>query len=155
MDSPDQCAWQVGLQVTSSQNLSQQKFLDPFGESACSHHIAHPFPSNSRSGWMCTLLPDSARVHSRVTVAWGEFYLRILPPRTAIAGGLFHLKKDPRTIPPHRPPPHSFAIVQHQARNYPTALGLLRQRGRPAPPASGDEEASDLITPGANDNWAP
>ncbi len=31
MDSPDHCAWQLGLQVVSSQNSSQQKFFDPFG----------------------------------------------------------------------------------------------------------------------------
>jgi hypothetical protein len=51
MDSPDpdHCAWQVGLQAMSSQNLksSQQKFFDPFGTSSRSHHTTR---CDSRSG---------------------------------------------------------------------------------------------------------
>ena len=35
MDSPDQCAWQLGWQVVSCQNLSQQKFFDLLGTHIC------------------------------------------------------------------------------------------------------------------------
>jgi hypothetical protein len=35
MDSPDHCAWQLGLQVVSSQNLRQQKFFDLLGTHIC------------------------------------------------------------------------------------------------------------------------
>ncbi len=35
MDSPDHCAWQLGLQVVSSQNSSQQKFFDLLGTHIC------------------------------------------------------------------------------------------------------------------------
>jgi hypothetical protein len=35
MGSPDHCAWQRGLQVESSQNLSQQKFFDLRGTHIC------------------------------------------------------------------------------------------------------------------------
>ena len=35
MDSPDHCAWQLGLQVLSSQNLSQQQFFDLLGTHIC------------------------------------------------------------------------------------------------------------------------
>ena len=35
IDSPDHCAWQLGLQVLSSQNLSQQQFFDLLGTHIC------------------------------------------------------------------------------------------------------------------------
>ncbi len=39
MDSPDHCALQLGLQVVSSQNSSQQNFFDPFGAHICTPHL--------------------------------------------------------------------------------------------------------------------
>ena len=41
------------------------------------------------------------------------------------------------------------------AVGYPTAMGLCRQRGRPAPSASDDEKVSDLIMQRADDDRAP
>ncbi len=35
MDSPDHCAWILGLQVVSSQNLSHQKFFNLLGMHIC------------------------------------------------------------------------------------------------------------------------
>ncbi len=46
--SPDYCAWQVGLQVLSSQNSGQQS-------SSILASPPVPFPCDSRSGWMRTL----------------------------------------------------------------------------------------------------
>ncbi len=35
MDSPDHCAWQLGLQVVYSRNSSQRKFFDLLGTHIC------------------------------------------------------------------------------------------------------------------------
>ncbi len=39
MDPPDYCAWQLGLQVVSSQNSSQREFFDHFGTHICTPHL--------------------------------------------------------------------------------------------------------------------
>jgi hypothetical protein len=54
MDSHDHCAWQLGLQVESSQNSSQRKLFDPFGTHICMYHHCNvwlEFRPFVTSGW--------------------------------------------------------------------------------------------------------
>jgi hypothetical protein len=53
------------------------------------------------------------------------------------------------------PLPEGPRAIQHQAQRLSDGAGAATPARRPAPSASGDEEESDLITPGVDDHRAP
>jgi hypothetical protein len=98
MDSPDHCAWQLGLQVVSSQNLSQEPFFDLLGTHICMPLLYYHCNVGLELRPICNVGLEPRPISFDF---WFIIPHLILTPchHPLRAGGLFHFKTDHACLP--------------------------------------------------------
>ncbi len=102
MDSPDHCAWQLGLQAVSCQNSSQRKFFDLLGTHICILLLYYHCNVGLEPRPICDVGLESRPIFFRFPILFIHILFQLHCHYPLRAGCLFHFKKEWRIFTPAR-----------------------------------------------------